>query len=254
MPKSDPFERALEQPPADMLSVQNYYAIAGRPYADIWDPETGQTWIGVPVLCAGGGQAAYAHMPVQPEASYLPTDAMTKLSEASQVYGVYRGVDRRPVAVAALHHPAVKMLPEPLLGPSSADDLARPSIREPHLRFGGTTIMVREGGGVVIDLAAEAGLSIQLGGAGAIRMSSDGEAGERFVLAGELITYLQTLVAAINEIGTALSELTVELATAAGSPVPPVDPILPATSVSDPTVSIKSALVHASSKTEADGL
>jgi len=250
MPKSSATERKLAHPYGDVVVVQGYYAVAGRPYADVWDPDTGQQWKGVPVLGSGGGEAAYAHVPLQ-TGERSPTQ-LTKRSPATQSFVVFRGEARRPVALGALHHPSVDMLPEAIDTLVADADPAVPSIRDVHLKFGGTTILVRPSGRVVLELEDGADLMAQFGGSGGLRLPSDGEAQERFPLAGELAAYLSTLVAAINEIGTALAALTITLDGAAGQPNnPPVEVYTP-TGVSNPTDAIKSATVHVSSKTEAD--
>jgi hypothetical protein len=201
--------------------VSKVRVIDQRVHVDCYDGETGQTWYRLPILVFGGGQGSSLVVPPVPYPR--ETVQQPEEEEGSQVLVVPRH-KQGPVALMVTQHPLagfqdVAELDEAERTAQDDQDHPLPRTPEEHVwEHRGVRVQLTSDGSVVIDAtASQKPVRIQLAkDAGLLRVSRDGQAGERLVLAGPLGDYHQSEASYRDGVQDRLAALESMVSTLAG--------------------------------------
>lgn len=203
--------------------VRRIFVAGGRPYCDVWDPETGRAWNGVPIMSVGGGPGQFQTVPLS-----APSQAefirQADLDDASQVLLFHGEANRYPVTVGAIHHPSLDLQAKTEVVADDEDHSGAVGQRDFATVNGGTKFILDSRGRVTFDLrgAEEDGtFGVALAAGEIYRVSRDGNAAERLLLADAVVAYLGELeahLAAQNARIAALEAFAETAATTLGIP------------------------------------
>ena len=176
---------------ARMGMARNYRAIRGRLVADVMFPETGEALFGVPVKESGGTATRFAHTARQ-KSPTAPAAAPNADSVSVVVEFVSGGVSNQlqPIITGEMAS-STGTLVDSIGDPTPVDDARNPTVTvEDHaLVNAGAAMIVTAEGEVVADTTGSGRpIKLQVGADGYIRMSQDGNASGRVVLAAEFVT------------------------------------------------------------------
>lgn len=203
--------------------ASNYRSVSGRLVADVQFPETGEALWGVPVRETGGTATRFAHTARQ-KAPTAPASAPNADTVNVVVDFTSGGTNNQlqPIIVGEMAS-STGTLVDSIGDPTPADDARNPvvTVEDHALVNAGAAMLVTAEGEVVAD-TTDSGrpIKLQVGADGYIRMSQNGNASGRVVLAAEFVTLWNGLM---DKLVTLQARLAVVEATV--PIVPPPTPI-----------------------------
>lgn len=227
--------------------VRRVFLLDGRPFVDAWNPLTGETLPVIPVATTGGGTSTFSHAPIAVDPNDAqPSDPDT--SGGAQIIVDMEGDKKIPYCVGTVHHSGLRLVAETEAPGGDADRTREVGIADYGMGNGGTRAVIDERGAMMVDTngAADPVVRFQMDPAGYLRVSINGSASERLMLAGPTISKLNQMQDKINEIETRLE--TAESIPAGGPLVlTPTDSLVSMTAAGD---SLKAKAIRVSSEAE----
>lgn len=228
--------RAFTAPPAVVALVRRDYMRGGRRYLDCLDPRTGQEWPNVPVLGDGGGPDVWATVPVSSPGGDGDEDLVElnpDQTEAAQAVLVFRDAHHKSaVCVRVLQHVKVELGDVPPDDVADTDDHPGTVSRQDFAwTLRGLRMIVDDGGDggrFTLDAKGDPIARIQLLEDGRLRVSRDGTAGERLLLAGPTLTFLDAWINRYNALVVRVNALDAAMAAVYGLLNGPAAPPTPA--------------------------
>lgn len=193
-----------------------YLTADNCPVCDVTEPDTGDTWNECRFMSQlGGSDAAIYNPPQAPEGSEVSASG----EDGAEVYLIFPpGWRAHPRVLAAWVNPSLFSMVSDLVKPvgtdtdypdhADAEQRDKIGLRDYSIEFAGARFTMSEHGDLVLDTRRSAKpVRVQVSPGQALRISVDGEAEERVLLAGPLIAYLTQIAARLNQLGRALLNL-----------------------------------------------
>jgi hypothetical protein len=201
MPGQGKLARLLERGATSTAVVRRVFVEAGRVRVDCYDAENSTPWFGLAVLQAGGGGPDdFASTP--PREPTIPLDVRYSAddSDTTQVLLLHRP-KKKPIVIGAVEHPGSSILDATPVVAQDADHPGSVGKQDFAWARGGARLIVDARGAVTIAPGGEDGNArIQLPADGVLRISRDGQAEERLLLAGPVFAYLQEVDAYLSAV------------------------------------------------------
>ncbi len=197
--------RLRERPSFTIGRVRKTRVIRGRVYADVDDLWYPQIYVRCPVLAFGGGEDQYAFFPITEDTDVDPISEPFSTDRDRQVMLLHRGGHSVPYVIGAVqpYNMGIKDAPAPDVNDS--DHGADVSKKDIAFRNNGALLLI-DGNGAITLVAGDADyIRIQLPSLnGRLRVSRDGEADEKVILADAFLdnwvnTELYNTLLALNE-------------------------------------------------------
>lgn len=186
--------------------VTRVYVLGGRQYIDAHNAMTGSDYVGCPVMGLGGGETRWAHVPIAGDQGEgrpvfnLSTQSDPSSAASAQVLLLFDGVSEMPWCIGTIQHPKFELqdeTPETERSKDRKDEYGHQDIVSSN---GGSTTVLDSLGQFAVVLADGKQATVQLEGNGLVRISRNGEADERLVLANRLVSYLGGLEAQVDDL------------------------------------------------------
>lgn len=191
--------------------VLKVYLAGTVPVCDVVEPDTGSIFLGCRFVSGMGGPTSTVHAP--PE-GIGTAEIDPKGSDGSEVFLLFpAGFHGPPKVVGSQTNPALYALFSEALTSDPATDADYPAgddankigLADYVVQRAGARFIMTPSGDLVFDArAVEKPVRVQVKAGQALRISVDGAAEERVLLAGPLMAYLTSVAERINHIGRAL--------------------------------------------------
>ena len=178
-------------PPSMTFVLRNLFVEDGRAYVAAFDPNEAR-FIGLsPVLVQGGGPEDYVYTPPIHVEGATPRGIVDNAEERQLV--LLRREGKIAAQVACVAHPLMKLAEAPPEPADDEDHAATIAKQDFALRRAGVKAFVDARGALVIDTRDSTSkvVRLQLPSDGVLRVSRDGDATERTVLAGPALDYME---------------------------------------------------------------
>jgi hypothetical protein len=221
--------------------LQRAFTIDGRVFVDCYDPMTGRDWKNSPLMVLGGGPDSYVFAaPESPTGVEFLKEA--ELEDSTQVVLLSRD-GAKPMCIGTVQHPKQNIVDDPVVALPTQDHDGTVSIRDYAVTKGGTTVIIHDNGDVTVKGAGT--IRMQSPEGGIVRMSRDGDASERLLLAQATLNYMEEVDTFMRAVDTWATNL--KIASSSGLPITPFTST-PPTLNRDTLVA---ALVHVAADSEA---
>lgn len=204
-----PFARlAAQLTTVEVVYAVREYDIDGNYYVDVVNPDTGQLG---PMQClVAGGDGKNLGLPAE---AWIPGQ---DLKAFPLVVIAHRGDNRQPLLLDVLSNLEGRFATEGQDDSADTDSPVTYRRRDRFMHNGGSTVLLREDGSTVIDLAEGKSLFVNLNG-GVLRVGTGDDAKDRALLAKPAVTQLNTIITGYNAL---LGALQTALNVAAATPAP----------------------------------
>ena len=193
-----------------------YLTADNIPVCDVMEPDSGDTWNACRFMTALGGpdSAVYAP-PLAPEGAEISASG----EGGAEVYIVFPpGFRAHPIVLASWLNPMLQSAISDKIGKADDDDDYPPhadaetrdkiALDDYAVERAGARLTVSAQGDVTLDARrVKKPIRVQVAPGQALRISVDGEAEERVLLAGPLLAYLTAVATRLNRLGQALLNL-----------------------------------------------
>jgi hypothetical protein len=246
------------------------YQSGGRHYIDAHMASGAGGWTGIPVMEFGGGSGRFLFVPMagdqgDDKPAFAPAEQSDPTDiDSAQVWLFFDGASNFPVCLGAVQHSKrglVDDTPETSVG---NDRDADASYKDIFAENGGSWMALDSRGVVAFSLADGKQVSFQLAGAGVLRVSRDGDATERLLLANATKGYFsgtedhldaqESRIAALESaVNSLVAFLAPGVAVSGGLTAPYLVPYAAPSGVNRPTAddTLVAAAIHVSDDDEA---
>lgn len=244
-----------------VAQLSRAYVLRGRPYIDAINPDGPGKWFQVPVVQGGGGgETRWENAPIAgpQEGSTTAHSGESSVGanpdqfDSAQVVLMFVGNSTFPRCVGVIDHPRTGLVEETPETEAGEDREVGVGPQDWAWVNGGSRWILDSKGLLTAIAAQDKKVSFQLAGDGFLRVSVDGEADEKLLLAGPVRDYLAELESHLDAQEARIAALEAAMALVAPQVTAPVQ-FTPAPGVSRPTAddTMVSSVVHISSKDNA---
>jgi len=232
-----------------LVLVTKSYLQRGRQVINCWDPNTGHTWVAVPVLSQGGGKGVQSRVVIagagKKEAELLANPERTNRPQAILIR---HGVARSPYCVGFIPHSKSSLNKGSAGGDEESDRKDGLHEDDTGWELGGGVVALDKNGSFTVNVNKSKHKIMRLQG-GVFRVSLSGSAPDRLMLASTSLTYLAALEQYVSALQSRVAAI--ETWALAVQHPPYVDTEIPQPELPDSATSkLKSKRIHISSESE----
>ena len=218
--------RTRERPAFTIGRVRRTQTIRGRVYADVDDLWYPQIYVRCPVMAFGGGEDQYVFFPVtegsdnDPTKGQLPDPEVPRADRARQVLLLHRGGHSVPYVLGAVQPYGLGLEDSPDPDVNDEDHGTRVSKKDIAFRNNGALLLIDSNGAITLVAGDADYVRVQLPEVnGRLRISRDGEADEKVILADAFLdNWINvSLYSTLVEMSNRINDLESKLATVIGA-------------------------------------